>query len=84
MFTFLRPLREIIAAARFGAIRNRFYAAPFYCDDVSQLRKFIMASSAGILMYRQTGHGLEVLLVHPGGPFWRNKDEAPGRFRKAR
>ena len=33
-----------------------------------------MASSAGILMYRQTGPGLEVLLVHPGGPFWRNKD----------
>jgi predicted NUDIX family NTP pyrophosphohydrolase len=26
-------------------------------------------------MYRQTGRGLEVLLVHPGGPFWRNKDE---------
>jgi predicted NUDIX family NTP pyrophosphohydrolase len=26
-------------------------------------------------MYRQTGRGLEVLLVHPGGPFWRNKDD---------
>jgi predicted NUDIX family NTP pyrophosphohydrolase len=25
-------------------------------------------------MYRQTGPRLEVLLVHPGGPFWRNKD----------
>jgi predicted NUDIX family NTP pyrophosphohydrolase len=34
-----------------------------------------MASSAGILMYRQTGRALEVLLVHPGGPFWQNKDE---------
>ena len=34
-----------------------------------------MASSAGILMYRRTGPGLEVLLVHPGGPFWRNKDK---------
>jgi len=34
----------------------------------------IMASSAGILMYRQTGPRLEVLLVHPGVPFWRNKD----------
>jgi predicted NUDIX family NTP pyrophosphohydrolase len=32
-------------------------------------------SSAGILMYRRTGPRLEVLLVHPGGPFWRNKDE---------
>jgi predicted NUDIX family NTP pyrophosphohydrolase len=34
-----------------------------------------MAFSAGILMYRRAGSRLEVLLVHPGGPFWRNKDE---------
>jgi predicted NUDIX family NTP pyrophosphohydrolase len=32
-------------------------------------------SSAGILMYRRTGKALEVLLVHPGGPFWHNKDD---------
>jgi predicted NUDIX family NTP pyrophosphohydrolase len=31
------------------------------------------ARSAGILMYRRRD-GLEVLLVHPGGPFWRSKD----------
>src|ERR1700733_9675437 len=30
--------------------------------------------SAGILAYRRGSHGLEVLLVHPGGPYWRNKD----------
>jgi predicted NUDIX family NTP pyrophosphohydrolase len=30
--------------------------------------------SAGLLMYR-LGGGLEILLVHPGGPFFRNKDE---------
>jgi predicted NUDIX family NTP pyrophosphohydrolase len=30
--------------------------------------------SAGILMYRQSGPELEVLLVHPGGPFWARKD----------
>jgi len=30
--------------------------------------------SAGILAYRLTSCGLEVLLVHPGGPYWRNKD----------
>jgi predicted NUDIX family NTP pyrophosphohydrolase len=35
----------------------------------------VTASSAGILMYRVTGSALEVLLVHPGGPFWRNKDD---------
>lgn len=32
------------------------------------------AVSAGILMYRRGRAGLEVLLVHPGGPYWRNKD----------
>lgn len=30
--------------------------------------------SAGILMYRGRGLGLRLLLVHPGGPFWANKD----------
>lgn len=31
--------------------------------------------SAGILLYRRRPGGLEVLLVHPGGPFWARKDE---------
>ena len=30
--------------------------------------------SADILMYRHGDAGIEVLLVHPGGPFWRNRD----------
>lgn len=30
--------------------------------------------SAGILMYRLRKKVLEVLLVHPGGPFWTKKD----------
>jgi predicted NUDIX family NTP pyrophosphohydrolase len=30
--------------------------------------------SAGLLLYRRGDRGLEVLLVHPGGPFWRVKD----------
>ena len=30
--------------------------------------------SAGILMYRRGDAGIDVLLVHPGGPFWRNRD----------
>jgi predicted NUDIX family NTP pyrophosphohydrolase len=30
--------------------------------------------SAGILLFRQTGGEPEVLLIKPGGPFWRNKD----------
>jgi predicted NUDIX family NTP pyrophosphohydrolase len=30
--------------------------------------------SAGILLYRRTSAVLEVLLIHPGGPYWRNRD----------
>ena len=33
------------------------------------------ASSAGILLYRRRGDRLEVLLVHPGGPFWARRDQ---------
>lgn len=31
--------------------------------------------SAGILAYRRRPDGPEVFLVHPGGPFWKNKDD---------
>ena len=30
--------------------------------------------SAGVLLFREQGSGTEVLLIKPGGPFWRNKD----------
>ena len=30
--------------------------------------------SAGLLLYRRSGRALEILLVHPGGPFWAKKD----------
>lgn len=29
--------------------------------------------SAGILLFRQGDAGIEILLIKPGGPFWRNK-----------
>lgn len=31
--------------------------------------------SAGILLFQRRDDGLAVLLAHPGGPFWRNRDE---------
>ena len=31
--------------------------------------------SAGILLYRWRGEALEVLLAHPGGPFWTRRDD---------
>jgi predicted NUDIX family NTP pyrophosphohydrolase len=33
------------------------------------------ARSAGILLFRRGAAGPEVLLVHPGGPFWARKDQ---------
>jgi predicted NUDIX family NTP pyrophosphohydrolase len=31
--------------------------------------------SAGVLLYRRSSDGVEVLLGHPGGPFWARKDD---------
>jgi predicted NUDIX family NTP pyrophosphohydrolase len=35
----------------------------------------VSAQSAGLLVYRQRDGKLEVLLVHPGGPFWQKRDD---------
>jgi predicted NUDIX family NTP pyrophosphohydrolase len=34
-----------------------------------------MKRSAGLLLYRRHGEDFEFFLVHPGGPFWKNKDD---------
>jgi predicted NUDIX family NTP pyrophosphohydrolase len=34
----------------------------------------VAKQSAGIVLYRERSGALEVLLVHPGGPFWEKKD----------
>jgi predicted NUDIX family NTP pyrophosphohydrolase len=31
--------------------------------------------SAGLLLFRRAGDGIEVLLAHPGGPLWAKRDE---------
>lgn len=38
--------------------------------------------SAGIALYRRKKSGYEVLLVHPGGPFWAKKDKSAWSFPK--
>jgi len=43
--------------------------------DRSPENKMAAKQSAGILLFRFRGHGPEVLLVHPGGPFWAGRDE---------
>lgn len=35
-----------------------------------------MPLSAGLLLYRSPGPGLQVLLAHMGGPFWASRDRA--------
>jgi predicted NUDIX family NTP pyrophosphohydrolase len=34
-----------------------------------------MEVSAGLLAFRRSAAGLEVLLAHPGGPFWARRDD---------
>src|SRR4051812_22851119 len=33
-----------------------------------------MKQSAGILLFKKSDGELKILLAHPGGPFWKNKD----------
>ena len=40
----------------------------------SPSRRGSLVISAGLIPFRQQGH-LEVLVAHPGGPFWASKDE---------
>ena len=46
------------------------YSSPDPSRNRSQARV-----SAGLLMFRRKGDVLELLLVHPGGPFFAKKDE---------
>lgn len=38
--------------------------------------------SAGIALFRRTTSGIELFLVHPGGPFWARKDDGAWSFPK--
>jgi len=38
------------------------------------IKEGVRKGSAGILLFRFNNAALEVLLVHPGGPYWANKD----------
>lgn len=39
-------------------------------------------TSAGIALFRRTGSSIEIFLIHPGGPFWKNKDLGAWQFPK--
>jgi predicted NUDIX family NTP pyrophosphohydrolase len=38
--------------------------------------------SAGVLLYRRSPRGLEVLLILPGGPYWRRRDQGAWQIPK--
>jgi len=44
------------------------------CTDLAKVTTNMPSQSAGIVAFRRRHGRIEVLLVHPGGPFWRNKD----------
>jgi predicted NUDIX family NTP pyrophosphohydrolase len=43
--------------------------------EIGVSRDVMPKRSAGLLLYRFASDGPEVLLVHPGGPFWARKDD---------
>jgi predicted NUDIX family NTP pyrophosphohydrolase len=63
--------RWIISAATFLL---RYRPLGYLSAVIFRLGSGCMKRSAGILMYRGSGATLELLLVHPGGPFWAKKD----------
>ena len=44
--------------------------------EVKHIDKTASRQSAGLLLFRRTLSATEVLLGHPGGPFWSKRDEA--------
>jgi predicted NUDIX family NTP pyrophosphohydrolase len=56
---------------------TEYHESPHAFGRVSSVGASVAMSetSAGLLLYRRRGHDVEVLLVHPGGPFFRNRDD---------
>jgi predicted NUDIX family NTP pyrophosphohydrolase len=44
----------------------------------------VVEHSAGILLYRRGADGLQVLLVHPGGPYWKKRDAGAWQIPKGK
>src|SRR5262245_43783360 len=42
---------------------------------VGDYRRVMARAAAGLLLFRRKSDGIEVMLVHPGGPLWARKDE---------
>jgi predicted NUDIX family NTP pyrophosphohydrolase len=55
-------------------LRNSALTSTICFSQPSRAKNGMPTTSAGILMYRRSGDSIEVFLIHPGGPFWVNKD----------
>jgi predicted NUDIX family NTP pyrophosphohydrolase len=62
-----RPARHVTEKSSKKKVPSRCYWHHLILGAMEKI-------SAGLLMYRLRNEQLEVLLVHPGGPFWKNKD----------
>src|SRR6478735_8136188 len=72
------PLGQPDPSMRGEALRipHPYVSRPICTQGLNSLYACGMAKlSAGILMFRAEGPALQMLLVHPGGPFWASKDE---------
>ena len=49
---------------------------PVFCCSPSLAEAAVTIASAGLLVHRTGPAGPEVLLAHPGGPFWRGREAA--------
>src|SRR5688572_26325066 len=58
-----------------GPWRIGWHRGPRCTLAVAPPRVMPRKQSAGLLLFRRGTAGLEVLLVHPGGPLWARKDE---------
>src|SRR4051812_4784505 len=70
--------RRSSSGALLGVIESLKHSSLGLMHDVGKQRHRMKVkranTSAGLLMFRRNHGDLEVLLVHPGGPFFRNKD----------
>ncbi len=58
-----------------GISLERYNHVSLYLYYDNESSKSMSKKSAGLLVFRETNATLEVLLVHPGGPFWAKKDD---------
>jgi predicted NUDIX family NTP pyrophosphohydrolase len=57
---------------RLAVVRCATHSHPDATNEFTMAKR--PSVSAGLLLFRRTGGELEVFLVHPGGPFWKNRD----------